>query len=1301
MGDRLRSFDWTTHPLGPPEGWPSGLRTAVQIILASPQAMWVAWGDALYVFSNDAHLPALGPKGAGAPGVPAAQLWAEEWATLGPALNSVLRTGIARRDEFLRLILARHGGAEETFHTLALSPLPDESGRIGGVLGVATEETHRVLGERRHAVLQALAARLATVTTEDALFKTALGCLAERPEDVPFALVYQFDPVRAHARLAAAQGIEVASPLAPESLATQAATPVWPVLRMVEGSPAVVVDLPPERLARGADGRRTPPPRQALVAPLVLPHHERPSGFLVTGINPHRPLDPDYRAFLAAIADRIIAGLAHVRAYEAERLRAETLAELDQAKTAFFGHVSHELRTPLTLMLAPMEDLLKAPPSMLLPEVRDLVSVAHRNGLRLLKLVNTILDFSQIEAGRMGAEFAPTDLAQLTTELASSFRATIERAGLIYTVDCPPLEEPVHVDRNLWEKIVLHLISNAFKFTLEGEVRVSLRRVGDCVEFSVRDTGAGIPAEDRPHLFERFHRLRNSRGRTQDGTGIGLTLVSELVKLHGGTLHVDSEPGAGSTFTVFLRTGSDHLPREQTATGSGAPRSSSGLSSAFAGEADSWLGETAGTDERTGRNDAPVTVPASGGRVLVVDDNPDMRRYVSRLLSARFEVITAADGASALEIVRQRKPDLVLSDAMMPELDGFGLLRAIRSRAELRTIPVILLSARAGEESRIEGLDAGADDFLVKPFSARELLARVSVHLQMARIRGQAEERERDLRTRAEGYATALRESNERLSASLAAAGTGTFRWDLRSGQLDFDDSLNRLFGLSGGPGPRSMPEFVQLVHIDDRSRVQAAGERCLIGGEGFDLEFRVVRPDGSICWVEDKGRAFFDETGRAAYMTGACVDITKRKQAEMFVWRQKDVLEQIVQGAPLNDVLETLTLDVEQVAERKLFVMVTMVDASGRRLVPAAGRRCPAAWWRAVEGVEIGPSGGSCGAAAFRKERIIVRNVMTSPYWENYRTEAVKLGLRACWSTPIISSRGTVLGTFSIYYPDPSAPTEHELRFVDIVTRTAALAVERDQSEAALKESRAQLAEHAARLEERVQERTARLQETVSELESFSYSISHDMRAPLRAMQSFAQILAEDCADQIGPEGKDYIRRIVGASDRMDRLIQDVLTYSRVTRTEVQLEPVDVEKLLDGILESYPQFQSAGAYIEIRRPLPRVMGNEASLTQCLSNLIGNALKFVPPGTVPRIEVWAEKSGKRVRLLVRDNGIGIEPEAHEKIFRIFYQLDRSFEGTGIGLAVVRKAAERMGGSVGVKSAPNRGSTFHLDLAPAP
>ncbi len=234
-------------------------------------------------------------------------------------------------------------------------------------------------------------------------------------------------------------------------------------------------------------------------------------------------------------------------------------------------------------------------------------------------------------------------------------------------------------------------------------------------------------------------------------------------------------------------------------------------------------------------------------------------------------------------------------------------------------------------------------------------------------------------------------------------------------------------------------------------------------------------------------------------------------------------------------------------------------------------------------------------------------------------------------------------------------------------------------------------------KLEATVAERTAKLQETIAELESYSYSISHDMRAPLRAMQSFAQILEEECRGQIGTQGREYIRRIVTAADRMDRLIQDVLVYSRVARTDITLENVDLAALLNGILEGYPQFQSPKAEITVAFPLPPVRGNVAALTQCLSNLIGNAVKFVPPGVVPHVKISAVTRDNRVRLSIQDNGIGIDPKMHEKIFGVFNRLSRDYEGTGIGLAVVRRAAERMGGAILVESELGKGSTFHLEL----
>jgi PAS domain S-box-containing protein len=500
-------------------------------------------------------------------------------------------------------------------------------------------------------------------------------------------------------------------------------------------------------------------PRAALVLPIAQAGKEAAAGCLVAGLSDFLALDEAYRGFLDLVAGQVATALAGARALEEERRRAEALAELDAAKTAFFANVSHEFRTPLTLLLGPLEDTLAQPGEVLSPADRERLTVAHQNGLRLLKLVNMLLEFSRIEAGRVQAIGEPTDLAAFTAELTSMFRSSVERAGLRLLVDCPPLSQPAVVDRDMWEKIVLNLLSNAFKFTHQGEIAVSLCQVGQEAQLSVRDTGAGIPAEELPRLFERFHQIRGVRGRAIEGTGIGLALVQELVKLHGGSIRAESTYGRGSTFVVSVPMGSAPSASDQ---GRAAHPPAPSAVGPYMAEATRWLPEPMTAETKPGAS-LPGTEasgppgpgqgahqqPGARARVLVADDNADMRQYLARLLAGSYEVEEVADGEAALRAARERPPELVLADVMMPGLDGFGLLVELRADHRTKTVPVVLLSARAGEESRVEGLAAGADDYLVKPFSARELLARVSTHLEMARIRREAVRRENELRAEA------------------------------------------------------------------------------------------------------------------------------------------------------------------------------------------------------------------------------------------------------------------------------------------------------------------------------------------------------------------------------------------------------------------------------------------------------------------------------------------------------------------------------------------------------------------------
>ena len=743
MAGHMRQLDWSRTALGPVENWPQSLKTTVSTCLDSRFAIVVWWGGELVTFYNDGYMKILGNKHPHALGLRAAELWPEIWHIIGPMLEGVMQRGEATWSENLLLELERSGYPEECYFTFSYSPIRDESGGVGGVFTPVQETTSQVIGERRLRTLRDLAegARAANAQSSEEVCRLASHTLSKNPYDIPFAAFYLFSENGKEARLAATSGVATETPLIPVVVRLDEPAPQWPFTSALHSVETEVIVLPGdlEQVPRGAWPVR---PRAVLAIP-ISPAGQR-VGFALLAISPRKQLDEEYRGFLSLVGGHVTTAIAEARALEDERRRAHALAELDRAKTAFFSNVSHEFRTPLTLMLGPLEEML-AMSSPLSPEVRDLLSVTQRNGLRLQRLVNTLLDFSRIEAGRVRALYEPTDLAAFTAELASTFRSAVEKAGLKLIVDCAPLREPVYVDREMWEKVVLNLLSNAFKYTFQGKITVRLSEQADrsglsIAKLSIEDTGTGIPERDVPHLFERFHRVEGARGRTQEGTGIGLALVAELVKLHGGTVEATSRMGHGSTFSVALPFGAGHLREEELS--AARDRVSTAI------HAESYVLEAGRWAQREPQNPVPAKIPTA--RVLVADDNADMREYVVRLLAGRYEVEAVANGQQALAFVLDHPPDLVLSDVMMPGLDGFGLLQALRENPETRALPVILLSARAGEEARVEGLDLGASDYLVKPFTARELLARVGAHLEMARIRREAAEREAELRAEAE-----------------------------------------------------------------------------------------------------------------------------------------------------------------------------------------------------------------------------------------------------------------------------------------------------------------------------------------------------------------------------------------------------------------------------------------------------------------------------------------------------------------------------------------------------------------------
>jgi len=755
MGALMRAHDWTQSPLGPPAQWPDSLKMAVSICLNSrfPMVLW--WGPEFIMLYNDAWRPILGaakhPKGLGRPGI---ETWPEIWDIIGEQLGGVLKRGEATWSEDLLLAVDRYGYVEEAYFTYSYSPIKAADGRVGGVFTAVSETTERVLSERRMGILRELAARTAESKSVREACRTFAEVLGENNPEIPFALLYLVDDDGRGVSLAASAGLERSNYHPAGHLALDG-NDEWSIARAVRHGEPVVLDDLHLRVAALPAGIWPEPTTQAVVLPVAKSgQHAGVTGVLIGGINPRRALDIRYLRFFDLVAGQMATAVANSRAYEEERRRSEALAEIDRAKTTFFSNASHEFRTPLSLMLGPLEDMLVRHPTAatIVSERRDL-EIMHRNGLRLLKLVNTLLDFSRIEAGRIQAVYEPVDLAVYTAAVASNFRSAMSRAGLRFTIDCPPLSGPVYVDRDMWEKIVLNLVSNAFKYTFDGEVAVALRAAGPSVELVVGDTGVGIPEPELPRLFERFYRVEGQQGRTMEGTGIGLALVQELVRLHGGTVRAQSVLGSGTTFTVTIPTGTAHLPRERI--GGEPTMAPTGVQAeAFVEEALRSLSgggaprEVAIEKELISPRQAVAAVERA--TVLVADDNADMLDYVRRLLAARYEVEAVPDGQAALDAARARRPDLILTDVMMPRLDGFGLLQAIRTDDALRDVPVVLLSARAGEEAKVEGLEAGADDYLLKPFSARELIARVDANLQLARLRretGESERRYREAQT--------------------------------------------------------------------------------------------------------------------------------------------------------------------------------------------------------------------------------------------------------------------------------------------------------------------------------------------------------------------------------------------------------------------------------------------------------------------------------------------------------------------------------------------------------------------------
>lgn len=468
------------------------------------------------------------------------------------------------------------------------------------------------------------------------------------------------------------------------------------------------------------------PARALLIVPLMVDGKIIGSISLRQTQRPRRWETEDIELAQAVAAQAAIA-VQQARLFQKTRSMAERLLELDRQKTEFFQNVSHEFRTPLTLTIGPLEAAIEKNTGLPLEQSKMLL----RNSRRLLRLVNQLLDLQRLDAGQMQANFCPCDLGELIQQIVETFEPYCEKKNLYLKTalnPCPSL----YLDVEKFDKVIYNLLSNAMKFTpSQGSIEIRLNGTEDRLCIEVEDTGIGISANHLPHLFERFRQADGSIDRSYEGTGLGLSLVKEIVELHGGQITVDSikatpeNSDCGTTFTVWLPTGTAHLPPDQvmeTPTEIQPLRATVELADL---ELELLDYESNRDDNEESLENLDV-VGDSQKLILVVDDNPDLRTYVSQILrSAGYRVKTACNGEEGWEKTRKFLPHLIVTDLMMPKVSGFDLIRLIRDDEQLKGTPIILLTAKADEDSRISGAEQGADAYLAKPFNDRELLAEV------------------------------------------------------------------------------------------------------------------------------------------------------------------------------------------------------------------------------------------------------------------------------------------------------------------------------------------------------------------------------------------------------------------------------------------------------------------------------------------------------------------------------------------------------------------------------------------------
>jgi PAS domain S-box-containing protein len=988
--------------------------------------------------------------------------------------------------------------------------------------------------------------------------------------------------------------------------------------------------------------------------------------------------------------------------------------DLDRLKTQFFANVSHELRTPLALILGPVEHLLQAPD--LAGDARRHLSVVQQNALLLLRHVNDLLDVSKLEAGKMGLAYRHLDLAALVRLTAGHFVALAAERRMQYRVDTPEVLQ-AQVDGDKVQRVLLNLLSNAFKFTPDGgSIHCVLTPDGRLV---IDDSGPGIAPAMRQAIFDRFRQGEAGPTRRFGGTGLGLAIARDFVELHAGSIDVGDSPLSGARFTVRLPLTAPAGAMVQVAPGfTGQPElAEQVLADVRSQPSMAWAAE------RPGPGDADRGPAGERPVVLVVEDNVEMNRFLVGLLRPRYEVVAAFNGAEALARLTALKPDLVLTDVMMPGMSGDDLVRLIRQRPELEATPVMLVTAKADDDLRATLLREGAQDYVTKPFAADEVLARVANLVALKRARDVLREeltsqtadvatlarevaaRSRELR---EAEATA-REQREWLRVTLTSIGDAVIVTD-PGGRVTFMNPVaEAVTGWRAAEAAgQALDQVFRIVNEASGETVESPVTKVVREGIVVGLVNHTVllARDGRRVPIDDSGAPIRDDAGRLVGVVLVFRDVTERRRHEA---ERSEMLERESQARAEAEAAQRrleLLADASALLASSLDYETTLKSVA-RLAVPALADWC-AVDMLADDGQPTrlavihadaakeplarelqeryapradAPHGISRVLATGQSEfQPVVDHAEFMGMARDDRHAALvrELGLGSFLCVPIAAG-GAVRGAMSFvrrqggrsFIPD-------DLALAEALARRAALAIEN------------------ARLyrEAEIANRTK---------DEFLATLSHELRTPLNAMLGWATMLRGGTLDTA------TTARAVDAIERNTRvhvqLIDDLLDVSRIISGKLRLDiqPVNLAAIIEAALEATRPAADARdihVTVHVTPQVGPVPGDADRLQQVVWNLVSNAIKFTPKGG--HVTVTLDAVDSRARLRVRDTGIGIEPTFLPYIFDRFRQAEapttRTQRGLGLGLAIVKHIVDLHGGTVRADSeGEGRGAAFTVEL----